>query len=69
MVFKVQRSIWTGEACPQVLVYDRAHRHEYMGPLTHEMAHFMGEELKMFFNGHIEGTEIVLDGVATWRNW
>lgn len=49
MIVKVQRSITTSEAVPQVLVYNEDRSLQYQGPLTMEVAEWFEEDEYKFY--------------------
>ena len=75
MIVKVQRSIVTSCAKPQVLVYNRTSTCVFQGPLTKAVRKLLGKRLKAFFHATLVansdgwGYTFALGKEAPWQKW
>ena len=68
MIVKIQRSqLPTPPGL--VLVYNSTKSVIWQGEIDQKVDEWMERAQKMFAHAHIEGTEIVIDRPAPWKNW
>lgn len=71
MIVKVQIPLAGSDpqAMSEAFVYNRDRSIEAMLPITEELLVVMDGEYKAFFEAHMEGTNLLLDGPAPWQEW
>lgn len=70
MIVKVQQSIATTHAAPQMLIYNEDRSVTYEAPLTAPVARVLGARLKAYFYATIDGAGLLsLDGAAPEQDW
>jgi len=77
VIVKVQVSVSTSEAVPQVLVYNEDRSVEYTTGYSNLFEALMRADFddsansfyKAFFHAHMDGTEIMIDEEAPFQAW
>lgn len=73
-VVKVQRSLFTSEHVPQVLIYSKDRSVHYAGDMDDMIAGWFGEpgeqdENKFFATAELRGTVVHIIRKVSWRDW
>lgn len=68
-IFKLQRSLYTTEPVPQLLVYNRDHSVDMQLNLTDETLTLFGDRYKIFVRGYVYEGKLHVDEVVGDCSW
>jgi len=75
VIVKIQLPISSADRRPMALVYNRTRSTHFLVEVDSDLLKLMSPdpekkpEPKLFFNAHMEGEKLFIDGQADWQEW
>jgi hypothetical protein len=68
-IIKVQRSVYSSDGVPKVVVYNKDRSVTYQTELNEELAGIFGGGVKVFRWAEMVGTVVDIQEQAPWQKW